>query len=341
MAAPIIKEIKTIEVFDERRYKFTFLDKSVRYIPSVTQKLTEYREKGIERLREDIGTEEANALMNEAGEWGSKVHHAAFVIAVGGCVMYEPPAYKTVGILNEEVAGVMQQNRLIRQQLDLQNIPHMTIHDQFRFLQVKKFDYWMKTVKPEVVYAETVVYSLTHDIAGRLDFLFKVKEGNYPIAGAKDVFLPEGIILPDVKTGAWSNKHYLQMSAYRVAVAESLGIDVVATVGIHLKAATNSGLNTLVRLGPEADEDFKVYQNVAAVYDYKHKNDTPEDYEFETVLMGEQASGVILGATMPNKVAEAQIGAAAVQKLNEGLEFAEPVHTGDAKDFLRTSKKRR
>jgi hypothetical protein len=326
---PIIKEIKTVEYFDKRRYKFTFLDNTVRFITSVTTKLEEWRDKGLERHREEVGTDEANREMEEGGTWGSKVHHACFLLATGGGVFYEPPAYQTVGIQNEEVAALVKQNNLIRSQLALRGIPYITISDQYRFLQVAKFKNWIDVVKPEVLYAETKVYSLALDVAGRIDFLFRVKEGNYPIAGAKDVFLPGGIILPDVKSGAWSDKYWLQLAAYRKAVAESLGIAFlpVATVGIHLKASTKSGMNTLVHLGEEADHDFELYQHVAAIYDDKHKNDSPFDFEFEPVLLGEQAHAeLFLGGTIPNAEAERVIG-------SELLERAEPANKVRAAEF--------
>ena len=308
---PIIKEIKSIEAFDSRRYRFTFLDNVKRYIASVTTKLEEYREKGVERYRENVGAEEANRALNEGAEMGSLVHHACFLLATGGAVLYEPPAYQTVGIANEEVGELVKQNSLIRQQLLVQKIPFLTINDQYRYLQCAKFKKWLDVVKPEVLYAETVVYDIELDIAGRIDFLFKVKGGSYPIAGSKDVWLPQGIILPDVKSGSWSEKYWLQLGAYRKAVQNSLGLEVEATVGIHLKAMTNSGLNTLVHSAEEADNDFQLYQHVAAIYDAKHKNDNPTDFEFETVLLGTQASGVILGTTMPNKMSD--------EKLEKGL----------------------
>lgn len=352
----LIKEIKCIEFFDKRRYKFTFIDRAVRWITSVTTKLEEYREEGLERYRESVGPEEANRNMEEAGEWGRLVHHACFLLATGGAVLYEPPSYQTIGIQNEEVAELVKQNNFIRQQLALKSIPHLTIDDQFRFLQCKKFKGWLDAVKPEVLYAESVVYSLTYDIAGRIDFLFRVKEGNYPIAGEKDVFLPGGIILPDVKTGAWSKRHFLQMGAYRKAVEESLGESVVATVGIHLKAKTKTGLNTLVHLADEADRDFELYQHVAAIYDDKHKNDTPQDFEFESVLMGTAAQSVLLGITIPNPTAEAQVEMEISVEPKEGraAQFdsdlakttdieAEPKEKQGTvdKSFLRTSRRKR
>lgn len=304
----IIKEIKSVEYFDKRRYKFTFVNNQVRYIASVTTKLEEYRERGLEIYREAVGKEEADRAMIEGGEWGSIVHHACFLLATGGAVLYEPPTYQTIGIVNDDVAELIKQNSLIRQQFSIKSIPFMTIDDQYRFLQVRKFKSWIDTVKPEVLYAETVVYSLKHDIAGRIDFLFRVKEGNYPIAGTKDVYLPAGIILPDVKSGAMSDRHFLQLGAYRTAIKESLGIDdPIPTAVIHLKAMTKSGLNTLVHLPEEADHDFELYQHVAAIYDDKHKGEEPTEFQFESVLLSDQTrNATSLGQIMPNPTAEKQ-----------------------------------
>lgn len=332
MEDTIIKEIKRVEHFDRRRYKFTFVNNQVKWITSVTEKLSEYREQGIERFRENVGSEEANQILEEAGEWGGIVHHGCFLLATGGAVLFEPPAYQTIGIENEEVAELVKQNKLIRQQLDVKRIPYLTINDERRFLQCAKFKFWLGEVKPEILFAETVVYSLEKDIAGRIDFLMKVKEGDYMIAGAKEVHLPEGVILPDVKSGSWSDKHWLQMAAYREAVKESLGLDVVATVGIHLKAQTKTGLNTLVHAGAELDRDFTDYQHVAAIYDRKHPDDTPEDFKFESVLLSENAAKAIpLGATMPNPVAEKAVEAGIPQE----TDVASPRKSVYAKDRIR------
>jgi hypothetical protein len=308
-ANSIVKDIRSVEYFDKRRYKITFLDNSTRYIASVTTKLEEYRERGLEIYRETVGTDAANEAMREGGEAGSLVHHACFLLATGGAVLFEAPAYQTVGIENNEVAQIRKQNNLIREQLSRRGVPFLTIEDQFRYLQVLKFKKnWMDIVKPEVMMAEEVVYSLKHDVAGRIDFLFKVKEGDYMIAGKKAVHLPEGIILPDVKSGAWSERHFLQMAAYRVAVEESTGLEVVATVGIHLKAQTNTGLNTLVHLKDEAENDFKLFQHVAAIYDAKHAGEEPKEFQFESVLLSDQARGaIILGQILNNPVAEKQV----------------------------------
>lgn len=311
----IIKDILQVDFFDNRYYKFTFLNDTVRWIPSVSTKLREWKDDGIDRWRGNVGNEEADRRFEQAGEEGTLVHHACFLLATGGAVLYQPPFYQTVGIKNEAVDNLVKQNELIRKQLKVLDIPFLTIEDQYRYLQVKLFDGWLKEVKPEVLYAETVVYSLAHDVAGRIDFLFRVKEGEYEIAGAKKVWLPEGIILPDVKSGSWSDKHLLQMGAYRVAVEESLGLQVAATVGIHLKAGTNTGLNTIVRPAKEADIDYESYRNVAAVWDRKNKNKNPKDFKFESVLLGQKAEGVILGATLENPVSAVEVQKEALSKI--------------------------
>src|SRR3990167_4159950 len=321
----LIKDIRAVEYFDNRRYKFSFHGGTVRWIASVTTKLQEYRERGVEHYRETVGPEEANRALEEGGEMGSLVHHACFIYATGGVILYEPPSYQTVGIMNEEVAALIRQNALIRQQCTVQNIPHLTIRDQFRFLQVKKFKRWMDVVQPEVLFAETVVYSLKYDIAGRIDFLFRIKKaGYYDIAGKEEVFLPAGIVLPDVKSGAWSDKFWLQLGSYRKAVEESLGEDVLATVGIHLKAKTKSGLNTLVHMKDEMEHDFELYQHVAAIYDAKHEGDVLEEFEFESVLfnplLAQKIGSVPLGSILPNVEAEKTVAQESLKDLGIAAE---------------------
>lgn len=323
--ATLIQEIATVEWFENRFYKFTFANNSVRWIASVTKKLEEYREKGLETFRENVGTEEANRVMEEGGEWGGIVHHGCFLIATGGVVLYEPPSYQSVGIPNKEVDDLRKQNASYREQLDKAGRPHLTISDQYRFVQVMKFKYWFDIVQPEVLFAETRVFSLDDGIAGRIDFLFRVSGGAYPLHGtlvvnpkdgslslarAKDVVLPEGIILPDVKSGTWSNKYWLQMGAYARAVEVSLGQEVLATVGIRLKSTNMMGMITDLHSKDEIVTDLTNFKHVSAIYDLKHANDEPFDMRFHSILYSLYANPQVpLGAVMPNPVDEAKVAA--------------------------------
>jgi hypothetical protein len=346
--ASLIREIATVEYFDSRYYKFTFASSATRWIASVTKKLEEYREKGIENFRETVGAEEANRALEEGGEWGGIVHHGCFLIATGGAVLYEPPAYQSVGIANKEVDELRKQNASYREQLDKINRPHLTISDQYRFVQVMKFKYWFDTVQPEVLFAETRVYSLDDDIAGRIDFLFRVSGGAYPLHGtlsvqpdsslkltrAKDVVLPEGIVLPDVKSGTWSNKYWLQMGAYARAVEVSLGQQVLATVAIRLKSTNMMGMITDVHSAGEIVTDLTNFKHISAIYDLKHANDEPFDMRFNSILYSVFANPAVpLGAIMPNPTDETKVAEEEVKKLNEAqaetLEGTTPSETAN------------
>lgn len=93
----IIKDILQVDFFDNRYYKFTFLNDTVRWIPSVSTKLREWKDDGIDRWRGNVGNEEADRRFEQAGEEGTLVHHACFLLATGGAVLYQPPFYQTVG----------------------------------------------------------------------------------------------------------------------------------------------------------------------------------------------------------------------------------------------------
>jgi len=349
----LIREIATVEYFDSRYYKFTFASGSVRWIASVTKKLEEYREKGLETFRENVGTEEANRVMEEGGEWGGIVHHGCFLIATGGAVLYEPPAYQSVGIPNKEIDELRKQNASYREQLDKINRPHLTISDQYRFVQVMKFKYWFDTVQPEVLFAETRVYSLEDGIAGRIDFLFRVKEGDYPLSGtmvvnpqdsslslvrAKAVHLPGGIVLPDVKSGTWSNKYWLQMGAYARAVEVSLGEKVLATIGIRLKSNNMMGMSTDVHEADQLSVDLENFKHVAAIYDLKHSDAEPFDMRFNSVLYCLSANPqVSLGAVIPNPTDEATVEKEEAEKAASQTIELEPAELGYTTSLSLTS----
>jgi hypothetical protein len=183
-------------------------------------------------------------------------------------------------------------------------------------LQVRRFKNVFDVLKPKTLYAEATVYSLTHDIAGRVDFIWEVEGATVNIS-QRGVDIPKGNIIVDVKTGSWSKKALYQMAAYDKAIQESLGIPIVATVGIHLKAQTQSGVNVIVRRRAEIDHDFSIYQHIAAIYDEKHRNDAYSDYEFESVVVGERAAeAIMLGQTIRNATAEADMLKSVADKIN-------------------------
>ena len=103
-------EIKLVEWFDEHWYKIIKEDETVDYFPSTNTKLRVVAKPYIGKWRGDIGNREADLRMFEAGERGTRIHHAWYTLTTGGIVIFNPwqrPNYSAEDIskLQDEYSG--------------------------------------------------------------------------------------------------------------------------------------------------------------------------------------------------------------------------------------------
>ena len=123
---------------------------------------------------------------------------------------------------------------------------------------------WADENIEEKIASEKVVWSPKYLVAGRYDFLGKIK--GY-----------DGLCIVDWKTGRLRPEHFLQLAAYRKLTAESTDIPledikhrlVVSIKNGKCKAIPPDKKNPTI--DPNLDVDFEVYLSVLNVYNWMYK----------------------------------------------------------------------
>jgi hypothetical protein len=270
-----ITEPVLIDWFDEHWYQ-VILDGTTHYLPSVTTKLGIIDKPFLARWRGDIGNREADQRMHEAGDRGKRIHWAYEIALKGGIVVYDPwqrPIITPEGIadLKQQYAGLVA-----------------VIHTQDEMLQLAKLKKQFDTLKPEIVEVERKVFDIANRDAGTIDQVFYIKEGDYLIAGAKPIYLPEGIYLNDLKTGKNIDLAWLQLAAYAFMYEQQRKVKITGALITHTAATIKGGiqgLKTLVRdrqtlLG----KDYPDYRHASALWERDHEDDQPETFQFPATI---------------------------------------------------------
>lgn len=272
------KEVKLIEYFNEHWYKIE-TEAGPDYFPSYTTKLSIVDKPFLSRWRGDIGNREADYIMEQAGEKGSKIHSAWLAMTTGGAVIYQNR--KKPNFTHEEIEELMDEYA--------GNIS--IVQNQDEQVDVFKLALWDEALKPEYLYSENIVYSLTNKEAGTVDKIIRVSDGDYMINGSKPLRLKAGVYIVDLKTGkAISDEHYMQIAGYRAAVLE-MGLfkpeEIMGGIILHTGAKTRSGIEglaTLLRTNEELDQDYSDYRDAAYLWERKNKDNKPTVFEFPSII---------------------------------------------------------
>lgn len=264
------KAIKTIEYFDDRWYKI-INGESVEYLESVTTVLNAYPKPGLARWRGDVGNREADLRMKEGGDKGTNVHSHCRQLLAGFKIGYVP---------KNEPMPIVEEGTVV-------------IRSQEEYLAVYRFWQWMKAVNPEVVAVELTVYDLEEHAAGTMDYLFRIIEGEYMIAGAKALKLKGGLYVGDLKSGNWVDETAEMQTATYGIFWENLfrgteGFEeVVGTLVIHTNASTKKGiegLTTVHRNREEMIEDYDDFKSTHKIWKKKFGSSRPNIMEFPMEL---------------------------------------------------------
>lgn len=266
--------VRMCEWFDDHFYRIEFDNGDVKYYPSYTTKLGCAPKPFLARWRGDVGNREADMRMYDASNKGKRVHYACSLLLDGGIIIYNPHTHPNY---SKEAISKMQEgcDREI-----------FILQDQDEQYQVSKFFRWIKIVNPEIVSRDMIVADHEYQEAGTLDFLFKIKAGEYYVSGKKPVIIPQdGLYVADLKTGSdvW-DEYYMQIAGY----AKAYGIEQIAGgMIIHTNAKTKTGiegLSTTVRTLDEMKHDYEGFRHIAAIWDRQNPNPIPQMIEFPTLL---------------------------------------------------------
>lgn len=254
-AAPIGK-IELYEWQDSHFYKI-----NGEYYPSVTTILSVIRLQFLEQWRGNVGNEEAAQILKRTSEDGSAAHNIFSRMLLEG---------------KQAVFGA-----------DVNPSTEIMVPNQFVHLALHKLTQFWKIVSPELIQSEIRLFSPAHEFAGTADLILRIKGGSYPIAGAKDVYLTDGIWLADIKTGKnISELSGLQLAAYTMAIEETRGLKIEGAMILHTQATTKNGIEGFtvkVWDRDELEKEFRVFKAAQVLYNYK-KPYKPKDINLPTSI---------------------------------------------------------
>lgn len=263
-----------IEWFNAHFYKVTS-NGQTRFIPSVTTKLGVIDKPQLARWRGDVGNREADMRSDEAAQKGNRIHWACAVALRGGAVIYDPwrkPVYTEEGIA--ELKRKHTEVTILRTQEEMWAISKLA--EQF------------KRLAPEVMGVEESVYDLEQNDAGTIDSIFRVKEGEYSIAGPKPLRLSSGIYINDLKTGSFiGDDVWLQLAPYTIMYEKKHGVACAGALVTHTGSSIKSGvpgLKTLYCGREELQEYYKKYRHISDVYTDRHWGESPETFQIPSLI---------------------------------------------------------
>lgn len=273
--------VKMVSYFSEHWYKIELLIDGIlqtHWMSSVTTKLGIIDKPFLRKWVGEIGLREADMRLFEAGQRGTRIHHAFNVMIHGGPVIYQP--WQKPNYTPAEIEDVKAKNAL-----------WVVVQYQDEMLALVRLKKWFDVVKPTIIMAEKTVYSLEHKDAGTLDIALKIKGGKYAVNGAKPLDIPAGAYICDLKTGnVVSDEADLQTAAY-LKCAEEMGLGQFdGTMILHTGSKNKGGIEGLathLRTFPDVENDYAQYRIAAKMWEWKHKDDQPRNYEFPSLIQME------------------------------------------------------
>ena len=270
-------KVKMVEFFDDHFYKVAEEGNPPIYIPSVTTKLQASPKPFLARWRGDVGNREADSRMLEAGDRGSRIHHAYHVFKTNGAVIFQPwqkPIYTREQIM--EFEKQYEGNIAV-------------LYTQDEMYQLYKLQRLYDILKPGILFSEAIVYSVETMDAGQVDDIWHIQAGEYKVNGREPLVLEEGLYINDLKTGKEvDDDAFMQVAAY-LKTAERMGMGPFrGTLITHTNAKTKTGIEGLsvsYRSLPEVEQDYADYRHVAAIWERKFGNMKPKIFEFPSLIV--------------------------------------------------------
>jgi hypothetical protein len=250
---------KQIAWFDDHFYQV-----GDEFYPSVTTILGAVPKSFLSNWRGQVGNWEADRIMNEAMDKGSRIHNAVSVFLSGGTILFNNP--KAPSYIDIEIEAIKQESK-----------GFYLLQNQQEMLELYRFQQFFDKVKPQVIATDLNVYSPKLGYAGSLDIIFDIKVGDYEVNGAKPIHIPEGRYICDLKTGAnIDDNYYSQIAAYMVAYEENgHELEISGGLIIHTNSKTQKGIegfSLYQRNRDELEDDFQRFLKYKAIFDMNGTN---------------------------------------------------------------------
>ena len=257
-------EIKRVEYFDDRFYKV-----EEKYYPSVTTILNVIDKPGLARWRGDVTNKEADRIMIEAQDKGSRIHYAWEVYCNGGSIGY----YKWQSEEKPEC--------------------DFAFTNQHEMVDLIKLIEFRKLLKPDILSSEATVYSDKHEYAGTIDNVFSIEKDVDLVNGRAKDTIEKGLYIVDLKTGKTvSDEAYMQLAAYAKAYEETGLGTVKGAMILHTGSTTKTGIpgfSLKLRSKEKLEQDFNDFLNAKALWHRKNPNMQPKIFDFPRVVKWEES----------------------------------------------------
>lgn len=277
--------VKQVSWFDDRFYRLLLFDNTVIFLPSVTTVLHAVPKPFLATWRGNVGNREADRIMYESADKGSRIHHACYTYATKGGVIWDPPSYKGMTDLNVSAAE-------LRKQLNAAGRPHVTLTDQDEMMQVGRFVKWLDVVNPQTQGMEMVVYSLELGVAGTLDYVHRIEAGKYAIASKPIQLDKTGLYVQDLKTGNEDQSYWMQIAAYARMYEISTGQRIEGGMITYLDSGTQTGIQgckTVYKNWEELKIELDDFMNTKRLWVKFFGNTTPKVFDFPNLWYNNKA----------------------------------------------------
>lgn len=269
-----MNDVVLVEWFNAHYYKVTVGGQTL-FIASVTTKNGVIDKPQLARWRGDLGNREADRIMHEKADQGTRIHWAYAVSLGSGAVVYNPwqkPIYTDEGIA--ELKAKHKEIVVLRTQEEMWAICKLA--EQFRRLA------------PVVLGVEETVYDLEEGDAGTIDSIFQVKAGDYLISGSKPLHLEDGIYVNDLKTGSFvGDDVWLQLAPYAVMYEKKHGVKVKGALVTHTGSTMKTGIPGLKTMFCERDllqSYYQKYRRISDVWNDRHEGEEPETFQIPSLV---------------------------------------------------------
>lgn len=212
-------------------YEYTILDDTI-FLPSSTTILGSAPKEWLARWRGQVGNWEADRIMNEAMNKGSRIHLAFAELLKGTIILLNIP--KAPAYTKEQIDAISQESKK----------GVLVLSDQQEMLEVWRLKQFFDIVKPKVEAVEMTVYSEVYGYAGTLDHIWHINAGEYDLGGRTKFKVEKtGFYILDIKTGAEDEINYPeQLASYMSAVEESNQYKIEGGIILYSNAKTKTGI---------------------------------------------------------------------------------------------------
>lgn len=287
-----------VEYFDDRFYKVTVPKDDKRlatapehwitrheeeadiYCPSVTTVIGHSKPNDfLVRWRGDVGNREADRRMSEAAEKGSIIHDCCQKFCEGWTIVYQNPhtQFPPNAIIDQ-----------LKKQYD--DKVYVTSRQDIQ-IQVARFERLLDILQPEILGIEHNLYYIG-DICygGTIDYIWKLKGGEYSITKKTPEVIEGGVYVVDLKSGnAAGDFNFIQTAPYMKAYTAETGTKLKGSIILHTNSSNKTGIEGVklyIKTGQELKPYYEQFTNYYKVFVSDYRELKPVIFDIPAIISG-------------------------------------------------------